>query len=157
RSGRIRWAEVLSRYELWDELIDATNSGMLDWSTIPHEQVQRAYTLGQAYAAKKDQRNLAAHIDALKKQSSSDAKSALAELEGHRQLLAGEIGPAFDQFAKATSMRPEALARAHLAARNYGFAETTARKAVDQNPNQVAPLAALVEILHAAGKDKEAK
>ena len=54
-------------------------------------------------------------------------------------------------------MRPEALARAHLAARNYGFAESTARKAVEQNPNQVPPLAAQVEILHAAGKEKEAR
>jgi peroxiredoxin len=54
-------------------------------------------------------------------------------------------------------MRPEELARAHLAARNYGFAESTAREAVAKNPNQVAPLAAQVEILHAAGKDKEAR
>jgi len=157
RNGRIRWAEVLTRYELWDELIDATNSGALDWSSIPLEQVQRAYTLGQAYAAKKDEGKLGLQIDALKKLSSGDAKAALAELEGLRFLARGEIGPAFDQFAKATSMRPEALARAHLAARNYGFAETTARKAVDQNPNQVPPLAALVEVLHAVGKDKEAK
>jgi len=157
RNGRIRWAEVLTRYELWDELIDATSSGALDWSSIPLEQVQRAYTLGQAYAAKNDQAKLGLQIDALKKLSSVDAKAALAELEGLRLLAGGEIGLAFDQFAKATSMRPEALARAHLAARNYGFAETTARKAVDQNPNQVAPLAALVEILHVVGKEKEAK
>ena len=53
-------------------------------------------------------------------------------------------------------MRPESLARAHLAARNYGFAESVARKAVQQNANQVPPLAALVEILHAVGKEKEA-
>ena len=46
-------------------------------------------------------------------------------------------------------MRSEALARAHLAARNYGFAESMARQAVEQNPDQVPPLAALVEILHA--------
>jgi peroxiredoxin len=157
RNGRIRWAEVLTRYELWDELIDATTAGALDWSSVPQEQVQRAYTLGQAYAAKNDQAKLARQIDLLKKQSSGDAKSALAELEGLRLLALGQIGPAFDQFAKPTSMRPEALARAHLAARNYGFAETTARKAVDQNPNQVAPLAAYVEILHAVGKDKEAE
>ncbi len=156
RNGRIRWAEVLTRYELWDELIEAAGSGALDWSGIPVEQVQRAYTLGQAYAAKKDLDKLGLQIDALKKLSSGDSKAALTELEGLRFLARGEIGPAFDQFAKATSMRPEALARAHLAARNYGFAETTARKAVDQNPNQVAPLAALVEILHAVGRDKEA-
>ncbi len=157
RNGRIRWAEILTRYELWDDLLDATNSGALDWSSIPLEQIQRAYTLGRAYAAKNDQGKLGVQIDALKKLSSGDAKAALAELEGLRLLARGEIGPAFEQFAKATSMRPEALARAHLAARNYGFAETTARKAVDQNPNQVVPLAALVEILHAVGKDKEAK
>jgi peroxiredoxin len=157
RNGRIRWAEVLTRYELWDELIDATTSGALDWSGIPVEQVQRAYTLGQAYAAKNDQGKLGLQIEALKKLSSADAKSALAELEGLRLLARGEVGPAFDQFAKATPMRPEALARAHLTARNYGFAETMARKAVDQNRNQVAPLAALVEILHAVGKDQEAR
>ena len=54
-------------------------------------------------------------------------------------------------------MRPEALARAHLKARNFGFAEVKAREAVAKNPNQVAPLAAQVEILHACGKDKEAR
>ena len=54
-------------------------------------------------------------------------------------------------------MRPEALARAHLAARNFGFAESTARQAVEKNPNQVPALAAQVEILHAVGKDKEAR
>ena len=26
RSGRARWAEILTRYELWDELIEATTS-----------------------------------------------------------------------------------------------------------------------------------
>ena len=46
-------------------------------------------------------------------------------------------------------MRTETLARAHLAARNCGFAESVARQAVEQQPDQVPPLAALVEILHA--------
>jgi peroxiredoxin len=157
RSGRMRWAEVLTRYELWDELIAATTSGALDWSSIALEQAEKAYTLGQAYAAKNDSRNLAVQIEALKKMDAPRAKSALAELEGLRHLARGEVGPAFDQFAKATAMRPEALARAHLAARNYGFAESIARKAAAQNANQVPPLLALVEILAAAGKDKEAR
>jgi peroxiredoxin len=157
RSGRIRWAEVLTRYELWDDLIEATTSGALDWSPIPHEQKEKAYTLGQAYAAKNDSKKLAEQVEALKKQTGREAISALAELEGYQLLARGEIGPAFDQFAKANSMRLEALARAHLAARNYGFAESTARKAVDQNPNQVPPLAVLVEVLLAAGKEKEAR
>ncbi|MGP0070240.1 MAG: redoxin domain-containing protein [Isosphaeraceae bacterium] len=157
RSGRLRWAEILTRYELWDDLIEATNSQVLDWSSIPIEQMEKAYTLGQAYAAKNNATKLAEQIEALKKLTIPQAKAALAELEGYQLLARGEIGPAFDQFAKATSMRPEALARAHLAARNYGFAESTAKKGVEQNPNLVAPLAALVEILQAAGKDKDAR
>ena len=157
RSGRARWAELLTRYELWEELIDATTSGALDWSNVPVEQEQKAYTLGLAYAARNDQAKLADQIAALKKQSSAGAKTALAELEGLQLLARGEIGPAFDQFAKATSMRPEALARAHLAARNYGFAESTARQAARKSPNQVPVLAAQVEILHACGKEKEAR
>lgn len=180
RSGRIRWAEVLTRYELWDELIAATTSGALDWSDIPLERTYRAYTLGEAYAAKRDAKKLAEQIEVLKKLGAEEAKSgkkqdeqpgprppwdfaspgtrsALAELQGYEQLARGDIGPAFESFAKAASMRPESLARAHLAARNYGFAESTARKAVDQNTNQVPPLAALVEILHACGKDRDAQ
>jgi peroxiredoxin/tetratricopeptide (TPR) repeat protein len=157
RSGRARWSEVLARYELWDDLIEATTRGTLDWSSIPEEQTQRAAMLGQAYAAKNDQAKLSEQIQILRKLTAPDAKAALAELEGHSLLARGEIGPAFEQFARATSMRPEALARAHLKARNYGFAESTARQGVNRNPNQVPPLAALVEILHAAGKDKEAR
>ena len=157
RSGRSRWSEILTRYELWDDLIAATTTGALDWSTIPHEQEQKAYTLGLAYAAKNDPAKLASQIEALKKLTSPGAKSAVAELEGYQLLARGDVGPAFESFAKATSMRPEALARAHLKARNFGFAETKAREAVAKNPSQVAPLAAQVEILHACGKDKEAR
>ncbi len=73
-----------------------------------------------------------------------------------QSLLKGDIAAAFDHFGKATRMRPEALARAHLIARNFGFAETTARAAVEKLPGQVVPLAALVEVLHACGKDKDA-
>jgi peroxiredoxin len=156
RYGRLRWSELLVRYELWDDLIEATNSGALDWANIPQEQVQKAYTLGLAYAAKGDAKRLAEQVEALKKLNATAAKSALAELEGHQLLARGEVGPAFDQFAKASSMRPEALARAHLAARNYGFAESVAKKAAEQVPDEVSPVAAYVEILQAVGKEKEA-
>jgi peroxiredoxin len=182
RNGRLRWAEVLTRYELWDDLIDAVNSGALDWSDIAIERREKAYTLGLAYAAKGDQPKLAQQISALKtliaeesknrgttarpadatpKKSASAtgsaAETALAELEGHQLLARGDVIAAFDRFAKATAMRPEALARAHLAARNFGFAEGTARAAVQKQPNQLPPLATLVEVLHAVGKDDEAR
>jgi peroxiredoxin len=183
RNGRLRWAEILTRYELWDDLIGANTSGALDWTDIPIERREKAYTLGLAYAAKGDRARLAEQVAALKTLIADEAKSssgrnsdaaskkaqdpaaapasppqaALAELEGYQHLARGEVIPAFERFAKATAMRPEALARAHLAARNFGFAEGTARAAVDKQPNQVPPLAALVEVLHAVGKDDDAR
>lgn len=167
RVGRLRWVEVLDRYELWDDLIAATTSGALDWSKIPFERMERAYTLGLAYAAKADRAKLAEQIGALKAKpaeqtkgrasGSSASEPLLAELEGHQKLLEGDVGAAFERFAKATRMRTEALARAHLQARNYGFAESVAKQAVDKNENQVPPLAAYVEILQAVGKIKEAQ
>ena len=162
RSGRLRWSEVLTRYELWDELIEAVTSGALDWSDIPVERKEKAYTLGLAYAAKGDQAKLAEQVAAYKAVDSKPAtpapsQGALAELEGHQFLLKGEFEPAFERFSKAPAMRPEALARAHLAARNLGFAESAAKKAVEQLPDTVPPLAAQVEILHACGKDQAAR
>jgi peroxiredoxin/tetratricopeptide (TPR) repeat protein len=172
RVGRLRWSEVLDRYELWDDLISATESGALDWSNITIERVERAYGLGLAYAAKADRTKLAEQIAGIKAipageqgqgrgrqgGGASNANDAvLAELEGHLKLLDGDVGGAFDRFGKATRMRTEALARAHLKARNYGLAEAEAKKAVDRNENQVPPLAACVEILEAVGKTKEAQ
>jgi peroxiredoxin/tetratricopeptide (TPR) repeat protein len=182
RSGRARWSELLTRYELWDDLVAATASGALDWSDIPAERKEKAYSLGLAYAARNDQAKLAEQVAALKAIATEEAKndrrsktatttptvypwdratpatlSALAELEGHQLLAKGDVAGAFEHVAKATAMRPEALARAHLAARNFGFAEAQARKAVEAQPDQVPPLAAQVEVLHAVGKDKDAR
>jgi peroxiredoxin len=167
RSGRMRWSEVLVRYELWDDLIAATDSGALDWSDLPLEKKERAYTLGLAYAAQGDKAKLAEQVAVLKAMIDQAAKSkgsppagaeaVYAELEGYQKLAEGEVGPAFERFAKASGMRPEALSRAHLTARNYGFAESTAKEAVDKNPNQVPLLAAYVEVLAAVGKTKLAQ
>ena len=161
RSGRLRWAEVLCRYELWDDLIAATSANMLDWSDVPAEKKEKAYTLGLAYAAKGDKAKLGEQVAALRaivadKSAPPTAAGALAELEGYQKLLDGDVGAAFDLFAKAPAMRPESLARTHLAARNYGLAESVAKRGVDANPGQVPPLAAFVEVLHAVGKEKEA-
>jgi len=177
RSGRARWTEVLSRYELWDDLIAAATSGKLDWSDIPLERRERAHALGVAYAAKGDQGKLEEQIRTLKALAAEELKSsqknegrgrdlqfpydqaspltreALCELEGYQRLARGEVSDAFERFAKVTAMRPEALARAHLVARNFGFAESLAKKAVESQENQFAPLAALVEILHATGNE----
>ena len=194
RSGRLRWVETLIRYELWDDLIAATTSGALDWTDINPEKVEKAYSLGLAYAAKGDQAKLAEQIAILKttgesrrpgrppaappaRRSGKSSKTAenpgtrrppnppspgpnaalVAELEGYQHLAKGEALPALELFAKATRMSQESLARAHLAARNFGFAEGPARRAVERNPNQFVPLATLVEVLHANNKDAEAR
>jgi peroxiredoxin len=177
RAGRGRWAEVLIRYELWDDLLAADASGALDWSDVPAERIARAYALGLAYAARQDKARLAEQVAALKAlpkpqgnkpagavlaslayaPTSITLDGALAELEGYQQLAAGDISGAFEHFAKAVHMPAESLARAHLAARNYGLAESIAREAVNRDANQVPPLAAYVEVLHAAGKDDEAQ
>lgn len=165
RSGRIRWAEMLARYELWDDLIAATTSGALDWSDIPLERKEKAYYLGLAYAAKGDLPKLDEQITSLRTLADEEAKakrknvteSALAELEGYRLLSRSDVAGAFEKFTKASEMRSEALARAHLKARNFGFAESAARKAVEKQPRQLPPLAAEVEILDACGKTSDAR
>jgi len=174
RSGRLRWSEVLVKFELWDALIAATLSGHLDWSDQPAEKVERAYTLGLAYAANKDQAGLNGQLDALRalskakpatdkeKDKEKDPNASLtvaplAELEGYQRLIQGDVAAAFESFGKAGRMRPEALARAHLLARNFGMAESIAKAAVTKQPDQVAPLAAEVEVLAACGKADEAR
>jgi len=161
RSGRARWSEILVKYEMWDDLIAATDSGALDWSDVPQEKKEKAYTLGLAYAAKGDKAKLSEQIAALK---ALDPKAApdkpgpeLAELEGHLRLQNDDITGAFEMFGKATKMRAESLARAQVQARNLGLAPTAAKKAVNDNPNQVVPLAACVEILEICGKTTEAQ
>ncbi len=172
---------MLARYELWQELIEDTETGRLDWSSVPLEQMQRAYFLGQARAAEGDQEGLASQISVLAglkpAKGASDGKkegapakgekdapkapagldSALAELEGYQLLLRGENDAACERFRKATGMRKEALARAYVKAGRIEEAVSVARKAVEQNANQLPPQVALVEVLSAAGKEAEAR
>jgi peroxiredoxin len=86
-----------------------------------------------------------------------DVASAVAELEGHALLLDGKTDEALARFEKASGMRKESLARVHAAAGRFDRAVEVARKNAESNAEQVAPLAALVEVLHAAGKTKEAQ
>ncbi len=170
RSGRLRWAETLARFELWDALIADTDSGALDWADVPAEKVDRAYFLGLAHAARGDGPKLAEQVKALAGMVAEEAKKApggkaptagptigaLAELEGYQKLARGEALPALESFGKATRMGPVALARAHLAARNFGFAESAAQSASAKQPGQYDALATLVEALHANAKEAEA-
>ncbi len=172
RNGRLRWAELLERYEMWPELIEATTTGKIDWSDIAFEKQRKAYSLGLAYAATDQTPKLSEQINALKEAlPKKDAKATppasgaklsggdamLAELEGYLLLATGVVQPAFDKFAQAGTMRGESLARAHLKARNFGFAESSAKSAMEGSPKQMPPIATYVEILAACGKIKESQ
>ena len=84
RSGRMRWAELLSRYEKWGELIEATNAGRLDWSDLPLEQVQKAYFLGQAFAAQGDRAGVVEQIQALEALKPKPEEKKKAKEEGEK-------------------------------------------------------------------------
>jgi peroxiredoxin len=178
RLGRQRWAEALTRYELWDDLIAATESGALDWSDLPAERVEKARSIGLARAGKGDQAGLASSIetlramrpkdkpaaDAAKKTSNvgrgrapSGLDSALAELEGHALALKGDIDGAAKRFEQAKSMRKDALARWFLAVKRLDRAESVAREAANRDVNQLPAQATLVEVLAARGKTAEAQ
>jgi peroxiredoxin len=171
RSGRARLTELYVKYELWDDLINDVKNGLLDYSDVPAEKRMKWQALGQAAFAKNDKALLSQQIaeakgviDAENKKEEkardktllSSAESVTNELQGYSDLLAGNVGPAFEKFAKA-GMRSDRLALLHLAARNYGFAESEAKKASDQARNQYQPMAQYVEILEKIGKTDKAR
>jgi peroxiredoxin len=186
REGRARIVELLIRYEFWDELISLGENGAIDWTDVPVERKNRHYSLGVAYAAKGDTEKLSQQLDALNALKPADDKdkkdaaegdkpgekrsgrrrnqsgppgidNAIAELDGYLKLARGETDAAFAEFDKAKDMRPERLARLHLAAGHAEKAEATARNAVNSHPNEFPPMACLVEILQGVGKPKEAQ
>jgi peroxiredoxin len=171
RSGRARLTELYVKYELWDDLINDVEKNLLDFSDVPQEQRMKWQVVGQAAFAKSDKALLGKQIAATKavideqekkpekerdKGLISSTQPLLAELQGYSDLLAGEIGPAFEKFGRA-GVRPERLAKLHLAARNFGFAESEAKKAADQSQNQYQPLAQYVDILETVGKTDKAR
>lgn len=171
RNGRARLTELYVKYELWDDLINDVEKGLLDFSDVPLEQRMKWQSLGQAAFAKGDKDLLGKQIAAVKaivdeqekkaekdrdKALLSSSQNLLTELQGYSDLLAGNVSPAFEKFAKV-GIRPERLAVLHLAARNCGFAEAEAKKAADQSKNQYQPMAQYVEILELVGKSDKAK
>ena len=170
RSGRARLTELYLKYELWDDLIRDSQNGLLDYSDLPIEQRMKWQALGQAAFAKSDKAlvnkqiaEVKVIVDAQEKKDEKQrdkplltaSQSVLTELQGYNDLMAGDIGPAFEKFTKA-GLKSEQLSRLHFAAKNYGFAEVEAKKASDQAQNQYQPLAHYVEVLQSAGKTEKA-
>jgi peroxiredoxin len=85
----------------------------------------------------------------------ASAETALNELKGCAAQLAGNPKEALELFKKVPGLSKERLARAHLLAGDKAKAEELAKQAAAA-PDEVVPLAAYVEVLHACGKTREA-
>jgi peroxiredoxin len=84
-------------------------------------------------------------------------EKALAHLHGLQAAAAGDHKAAAELFEKAGDLPKPHLARAYVQAGDNQKAEKLAREAADAGKNEVYPLATLIEVLHAAGKEDEAK
>jgi peroxiredoxin/energy-converting hydrogenase A subunit M len=117
----------------------------------------------KARADKKSDKDVALAIaDALAKKSPDlkQIENVLAELRGYAALAAGKPAEAKAEFEKikdADGIFEDHLAHAFSLAGDHAQAEKIARKAVENGPHEVCPLAVLVDVLSRADKKAEAK
>ncbi|MGD9648516.1 MAG: peroxiredoxin family protein, partial [Pirellulales bacterium] len=89
-----------------------------------------------------------------------EIEQVLDELRGYATLAAGDQVQALAQFEKlkgTRTIRKDHLARAFSLAGDHAQAESLARSAVTDGPNEVYPLAVLVEVLQRAGHRSDAQ
>jgi len=186
REGRSRLFEVLSKWELWDELL-ARSTTYLAPSGNDDDEVKRLRAMGAAHFAKDDREAGDACIAALEalekkerekkeeskkeepkkdepkkdeKKKDEGKKGKLKPIENALAELRGlsEEDPkaALEKLGKCEDLRKEVLARAQLRAGDKDKAEKTAKQAADAAEGQAIPLAWYAEILLELGKRKEA-
>ena len=107
RYGRMRLLETLLRYEMWDEIIRASQTVYLEPTTIPEEQAKRLAAVGTAHfalgQAEKGTETLA-KLDELK-QRLEDMKLE-AEAKAGEDALAAEKNDKETKKAKADAVKP---------------------------------------------------
>ena len=129
RLGRLRLVETMIRFELWDELIEAANSGALDWSGEPAERVMKAYSLGLAHAARGEAVKLAEQVAALQALAAERTKKdAEARPKDFQYEIDSETAAKLDQPEVARRVAGELRAAAEQAAKSA----TTARAATPE-------------------------
>jgi peroxiredoxin len=182
REGRSRLFEVLSAWELWDELL-ARSTTILAPSGNDEDEVKRLRALGAAYVAKGDAesaRFCVAGLEVLLKKASGNPadekdekdekkkdegkknrekktkaiQNALSELRGRAE---ADPKAALEEFGKCEDLRKELLARAQFRAGDKEKAEKTAKQAAEAAEGQALPGLAYVELLLEQGKRKEAE
>jgi len=107
RYGRMRLLETLLRYEMWEEIIRASQTVYLDPTTIPEEQAKRLAAVGTAHyalgQAEKGAETLA-KLDAIKERL-EDMKLEAGAKAGE-DALAGEKNDKETKKAKADAVKP---------------------------------------------------
>ncbi|MEX2112494.1 MAG: peroxiredoxin family protein [Pirellulales bacterium] len=117
----------------------------------------------KARADKKSDKDVAKAMAGALTRSTPELKEiehVLAELRGHAALAVDKPADAkaeFEKIKEAKATRKDHLARAFSLAGDQTRAETLARKAVEDGPNEVTPLAVLVEVLVKADKKADAR
>ena len=107
RYGRTRLLETLLRYEMWDEIISASQTVYLEKTTIPEEQAKRLAAVGMArYALGHGEKGneILARLDELK-QRLEDMKLEAGAKAG-ADALNGEKNDKEAEKAKADAMKP---------------------------------------------------
>jgi peroxiredoxin len=195
--GRERLYQVLTRYELWSDLVALAETTYLPPSEDHGEKVKRLRALGVAHhelghaeevdkivaeledlllaetiARQKDENDAEKQGEEAKEEKDKRSerrrkardgrdgrldppRKALYELWGLQTLADGQKEIALNLLARADVPR-DRLARIYLAAGNADKAIELANAEVNDNANQVQPLANQIAILHAAGKTADA-
>ena len=107
RYGRMRLLETLLRYEMWDEIIRASQTVYLEETTIPEEQAKRLAAIGVAhYALGQTEKGIKtlAKLDELKHRL-EDMKLEAGAKAGE-DARAGEKNDKETKKAKADAMKP---------------------------------------------------
>jgi len=166
-AGRLKWTRLLGRAWLGQGNVDEGRKQIVALESLLKEQRAARYAAADKAEAKaredkKSEKDVAQAMAKALSTGSSEVKNierALAELRGYAALRAGALAEAKAEFEKIKEdgpIRKDHLARAFLLAGDHEQAEKIARKALDDGPNEVYPLAVLVDVLHNVGKKKEA-
>lgn len=161
--GRTRLLEMLTHFELWDELIALSKTDYLPLTNNVDLQIPLYRALGVAYfstgKAEEGVKQIAA-LEAIAKKDSGKATSvewALGEVRCCQALAERKNEDAGKQLEKSFDLRKSRQAQLRMRMGDMKRAEELAQEAVKAAPGQVEPLAVYVEVLSKAGKQNEAR
>ena len=163
--GRRRLLEVLTRYELWDDLVALGRTMYLEPTDVPDEQIKRLRALGVAYFSKGDKDNGRQQIAALEamrravraeRQAAADRAEAAARQAKHPDdKVARAVADALLPFAGRLRPIDTALAELKAYALLGAGDKVKARAAFDQVTDIPRDRRARIELLLGDGDKAE--